>query len=487
MDERPNILVITSDQHHRGYISHTGHKVARTPSIDRLCREGMRFTNAYCAAPLCGPSRMSFLTSRTPSRNRVWENGQILSSAIPTFAHALGTAGYETLLFGRMDIRGVDQRHGFEHRPVAEHHSRHPGGPIPGDLGRDPRLKGANESFGKVGRGRSHRLYFDDGVTDGVVSFLQERGCQVGGRPFAAVVGLWLPHPPLIAPGNLIDGCLARMGDELPEPEDFANQPISVQRLRRKLKMMDPVPPARAKLGLAAYAALVEYLDTSIGRILTALEAAGLDKNTLVIYTSDHGEMALEHGLNGKSIFYEAAVTVPLVARLPGVIQPGSTAAAIANLMDIGPTLADFGGAAPMPNVDGRSLAPFMRGQPADAWRNETISEFVWEANRMPGAMIRADRYKLWTFHGDPDPVLFDLESDPGERHDLVRSAAHAGIRADLLARLQTRWAPEVIARESAIQEEDGDAITAWGRKIQPPHPDTPPALPREADDFELL
>ena len=117
MADRSNILVIMSDQHSKFHIGCYGDEVVRTPHMDRLAAEGIRFNNAYCAAPLCVPSRMAFMTSRTPTANRVWTNSHILSSAIPTWAHGMGAAGYETALIGRMHFIGSDQRHGFERRP----------------------------------------------------------------------------------------------------------------------------------------------------------------------------------------------------------------------------------------------------------------------------------------------------------------------------------------------------------------------------------
>jgi len=126
-DDRPNILLIMSDQHSKHVVGAYGNDIVRTPNVDRLSAEGMRFTGAYCAAPLCVPSRMSFLTARTPSRNRVWDNGHILSQSMPTWAHYLSIAGYRTSLIGRMHFRGTDQRHGFEERPIGEFWTDHPG------------------------------------------------------------------------------------------------------------------------------------------------------------------------------------------------------------------------------------------------------------------------------------------------------------------------------------------------------------------------
>ena len=126
-DETFNVLLIMSDQHSRYHLGCYGDPLVRTPHLDGLAQRGVRFDNAYCPSPLCVPSRMSFMTARRPSANRVWHNGHILSSAIPTWAHALGASGYETALIGRMHFVGPDQRHGFEVRPLGEYFALHPG------------------------------------------------------------------------------------------------------------------------------------------------------------------------------------------------------------------------------------------------------------------------------------------------------------------------------------------------------------------------
>ena len=131
--DRPNILVLMSDQHSKRQLGSYGDSLVRTPNLDRLASEGMLFENAYCPSPVCVPSRMSFMTGRTPTGNRVWTNQHALHSGIPTWAHALGIAGYETALIGRMHFVGPDQRHGFERRPLGEYMAVHPGAPMQGE------------------------------------------------------------------------------------------------------------------------------------------------------------------------------------------------------------------------------------------------------------------------------------------------------------------------------------------------------------------
>ena len=132
-EKRPNILVLMSDQHSKRQLGCYGDPLVRTPNLDRLAYEGMQFDNAYCPSPVCVPSRMSFMTGRTPTSNRVWTNQAVLNSGIPTWAHTLTNAGYETALIGRMHFVGPDQRHGFEKRPLGEYMAVHPGAPWEGE------------------------------------------------------------------------------------------------------------------------------------------------------------------------------------------------------------------------------------------------------------------------------------------------------------------------------------------------------------------
>ncbi|MCZ7647529.1 MAG: sulfatase-like hydrolase/transferase [Planctomycetota bacterium] len=488
--QRPNLLVLLSDQHNPRYLGCAGHPVVRTPNLDRLAREGMRFPHAYCPAPLCGPSRMSFVASRYPTSTGAWSNGHILSSGIPSWAHALGAAGYETALIGRMDFRGSDQRHGFELRPLGEYNARHPGAPLPGGP-IDKRYPSevdaaAREGGDHVGIGRTHRHLFDERVAEAACAFLKERAGG-GARPFAAVVGFVQPHPPLYAPRELFEYYRARVEPfEIP-PEELAAQPPSIAAHRRRRGFDPPLRPERLRLALAAYCALVEFVDALIGRVLEALDRAGLAENTLVLYTSDHGDMTGAHGMWAKSCYYEQSAGVPFLARLPGAIPAGRACPAFANLVDVGPTLIEFGGAEALPSADGRSLAPWLRGETPPGWLDETFSMFVDKKSGSPSAMVRRGKWKLWKYDDGTPASLFDLEADPGEIRDVAARPEHAGIRDELLRRLMARWDPARAAREHAEQNRNIEVLKAWGEAVKPEHPDTLPAPPPEVEELELL
>lgn len=476
-DPRPNVLVIMSDQHSKFHIGCYGDNLVRTPHMDRMAAEGMHFDNVYCASPICVPSRMAFMTARRPSANRVWTNHHILSSAIPTWAHAMGAAGYETALVGRMHFVGSDQRHGFERRPIGEYCAQHPGASWEGS----PRFR--KMPPGVSGQGRvsvEHSGYglctyqaYDDMVVDSAIEYLDEKARDPGNRPFAAVAGFVLPHCPYIAPTKeLFDYYYERVDVPQPTPEERRNAPEGIRKIKHIRDLENPLPEERIRVARAAYFAMCEYFDSLVGRMLQKLEETGLDRNTLVVYCSDHGEMAGEHGLWSKGNYYEASVSVPMIARLPGVIPAGSVNDAICNLMDIGPTLVDMAGSDPMPATDGRSMWPLWRGEPIPDWTDETFSEHHWEFFEAPSRMIRKGPWKLYQCNESTPPALFNLDDDPEELNDLGQDPRYGDIRETLMKRLYDGWDPAHVREEMANLDRDMRLISSWGKAVQPVHED---------------
>ena len=468
----PNILFILSDQHSKYHLGCYGDPVVRTPHLDRLAGEGMRFTNAYTASPLCVPARMAFMTGRRPSANEAWLNEHILSSALPTWAHAVGAAGYETALIGRMHFVGPDQRHGFERRPIGEY-AMYPGAArqgapmfktIPASTSGQTR-----ESVEIAGHGRTTYQSFDDRVADAACAYLEEQA-QGRGRPFAAVAGFLLPHCPFFAPRDLYDYYYDRV--DVPQP-DPSGEPAAVTNFKKHRGIAEPLPEERIRVARAAYFGLCEYFDRKVGQLLDTLDQTGLSDNTLVIYASDHGEMAGEHGCWWKSNYYEGSVGVPLIARLPGVVPAGVESTAICNLLDWAPTAVEVAGGTPMPALDGHSLWSEMRGRPDDSRPDVTFSELGPTRGDPPSRMIRRGPWKLYAYHGDTPPALFNLEDDPGEWNDLAGDEACGAVRQELLGQLYEGWDPERVARRSAELMRDAEVLVAWGEAVQPVHEDT--------------
>jgi len=469
--DRPNILAITTDQHSKHVTGCYGCDTVRTPNIDRLAASGMRFDNAYCPAPLCVPSRMSFMTGRRPRDNRVWHNGNILHSAIPTWPHVLGADGYETSLIGRMHFMGPDQRHGFENHPIGEYFAGYPGtspdvweGDLSGTSGQ------SRVAVERAGTGPTPYQWADERVTDRAVEYLRDRAETDRDRPFAAVVSYLLPHCPFIAPEELFEYYYDRVS--VPTPDE--DQPESVRRFRANRGIADPpLDEERVRVARAAYFALCERIDALIGRVIDCLDETGLADETLVVYYSDHGEMAGEHGCWWKSNFHEGSVGVPLVMRLPGRTSPDSSSEAVVNLTDLAPTFTDVAGAEFDTPVTGRSLVPILEGDRPDDWTDETYSEFVDMTGMGPARMVRSGRWKLWDYPAeDVPPALFDLESDPDELNDLGTDPEYADVREDLLEKLYADWDPETTAREASAEHDNYLTLAARAKAVDPDSPD---------------
>ena len=380
---RPNFVIIMSDQHNARIMGCAGDPVVRTPNLDRLARSGVRFTGAYCAAPLCNPSRTAFLTSLVPSDTGVWTNAGVLSPHVPTFLHALALAGYETVLCGRMHLR-PDQDAGFERYLVGEVGSgkRPAGGLFEGKI--PPETVGQKYlTMSAVGPGRSAYIAYDDDVTRRAVEFITARTARAPERPLCLIVGLLLPHCPYICPKELFEEYMDRV--TLPEvPPGYEKGLHPALRRWRATRGVEKITPEQARKARAAYCGLVTYMDARIGEVLGALDAAGMSENTVVAYLSDHGEMAGEHGMWWKDSFYEGACGVPMIWRIPGRAQleppagapAGSEVHSVVSLVDVGPTLLDLAGAGPLPHVRGRSLRPFLEsGEAPSGWPDEAFAE----------------------------------------------------------------------------------------------------------------
>jgi len=248
MPDRPNFLVIMSDQHHAGIMGCAGDPVAHTPALDRLAADGVRFTNTYCPFPLCGPSRMAFMTCRHPYDIESWTNETQLGSDFPTFAHGLLAAGYETVLSGRMHFVGHDQRHGFARRllgDVPESAYIAAGWKLQRVLGELVDTPGmALAGIVKSGPGRTGYHAYDEVVTRTTVEWLRERGRQQAAPPFLLTVGYAAPHCPLVAPPE----DFARFADRITAADlpavDLEQHPIIADQ--RRQWGVDPLPPVEA-------------------------------------------------------------------------------------------------------------------------------------------------------------------------------------------------------------------------------------------------
>lgn len=463
-----NLLFLFSDQHAQRVAGCYGDPVVQTPSLDRLAARGMRYDNAYCPSPICTPSRASMLTACHPHRQQCWTNDDMLASDMPTWLHALGAAGHLPELIGRLHAIGPDQLHGYVSREVGEHSPNWAGVPQH-DMGP---LAGANnptaESLQAVGAGQSAYEVKDRDVTEAAIAALDRHAAD--GTPFAMTVGLMLPHAPYVAARKWIGHYLDRVESPAIPREAGAHPWIEWWRGHRGV---DAMSERQTRLARAAYWGLVSTLDEMIGRILDRLEALGLSEDTLVVYSSDHGDHVGERDLWWKHTFYEESVKVPMILSLPGVVPEGGVSQDVVSLVDLAQTMVEAMGGTPLPEADGRSF--WARATGGDVpWDDRVFSEYCYDAvpdwtggETVEARMVRDKRYKLIHYAGHP-PLLFDLETDPEERRNLADDPEHVETRLRLKAMVLDGWNPDEIRRTMAMRRARKDVIAAWAAKTSP-------------------
>ncbi|RYH07835.1 sulfatase-like hydrolase/transferase [Tropicimonas sp. IMCC6043] len=482
MERRPNILFLFSDQHARSVCGAYGDTLGVSPNLDALARSGVTFTNAYCPSPICTPSRMSLLTGRWPFEQRCWTLEDVLSSGLPTYAHSLGAAGYKTVSVGRMHSIGPDQHHGFSERLVGDCGPNWLGverqklGPLLGAQGPSgPGPNGLARSLAFSGKGQSGYEVVDDATTEATCERLADLGrARAAGddTPFCMVAGFILPHCPFVARPEDHDLFAGRVPPpRIPSPEPGAEHPwLRKWRSEAHTENASATDVDRAR---TAYWGLVHALDTKIGRILRALDSAGLRENTLIIYASDHGEHAGERGLWWKNTMHEASVGVPLIMSWPGNLPANTRCDRVCNLIDAGATMIEAAGAQELPRSRARSLLGVAR-DPGAAWMDETYSEYVtdlsspWTGSEATTQrMVRAGRWKYVHVEGYR-PILFDLAADPDEQTDLGDSDAHSAIRESLSEKVMDGWDARAIRREVDLQSKEKAIFRDWGARTKP-------------------
>lgn len=340
---QPNILLIMADQLAPQFTGTYGHKVVKTPHLDALAARGRRFDAAYCNSPLCAPSRASFMTGQPISRIGTWDNAAEFPAGIPTFAHGLNRLGYTTCLSGKMHFVGPDQLHGFQERITTDIY--------PSDFAWTPdwtrnevRIDKWYHNMSTVKESGTAMATFQIDYDD-EVAFAARRRLFDFARdettPWCMVASFIHPHDPYVARPEWWD-LYEDSEIDLPTHPDPAEDPMS-ERLRDGIEASDtPLTEAEVVRARRAYYANVSYFDSKIGVLIQALDEIGQMENTIVIVTSDHGDMLGERGLWYKMSFFEHSARVPLVVAGPGVVA--GTSSAPCSLMDLAPTMLDLAG-----------------------------------------------------------------------------------------------------------------------------------------------
>ncbi len=486
MSESPNLLYIHSDQHSPFVAGCCGDTLVRTPHLDALAAEGVLLENAYCPSPICVPSRMSMLSGRHPFENRVWTNSHILSSAIPTLAHAMGAAGYRPVLIGRMHALGPDQLHGYAERLVGDHGSNHLGGDGGTDRGDLQGCAGpARVSLTNSGPGQSSYQVHDEDVTAAAVDYLNRIGVKrrsgVDRSPFSISVGFMLPHQPFVARREDYELYEGRMTmPRTPEPFRDDLHP-HIARWRQATGTVE-VPDEEVLRARTAYWGLVTRMDAMIGEILEALRRNDLAGNTLILYTSDHGEQVGEHGLWWKQTFYEDSVKVPAILSWPGGLPQGGRCDRVVS--SLGPKRDHARG------PRGPAATPFQGTQhagaaarPRGSLGRRRLLGVLPRRRRVRGSVCRARGVPAHDPPGGMEAQLLPRHALPAVQpaRRPARNASPQGIedraadpgcgeiRDELLNRVLLDWDPEWVMARMAALREDQKILGAWARQVKPP------------------
>jgi choline-sulfatase len=455
--ERPNILLIMSDEHNPAMTGAYGHPLVQTPHLDRLAQEGLLFENAYCNSPMCVPSRMSFLTGRFASDVNVFDNGSPLPSEVPTFAHYLEAAGYETVLCGRMHMIGPDRLHGFGKRLYDDKTAWMSLEQKPNRIPSSRR--GSNSHVTDCGPGPARWLDYDRTVADLSERFLTSKANSQQDKPWLLVSSFMYPHFPLWTPHRYFDRypldqiVLPDLGNE-----SFERQHPVIQHLRYFFRNQETLDEETLRTALASYYALVTLTDEHIGRLLRVVDQSHLHDNTVVIYLSDHGEMAGEHGIWQKQCFYEGSVRVPLMVKGPGLVK-GQRIRETVSLVDILPTLLDLAHT-PIPGgLRGESLTDFLTGQGGPD--RTAYSEYHAQGMLNGGYMLKEGRFK-YNYYVGARPQLFDLITDPKEFVDLAQDPHFEESRQQLHRSLVRLIDPEEVDRRAKDNQQKTGMARAY-------------------------
>ncbi len=438
--ERPNILLVMADQLAAAALPAYGNQIVQAPAISGLADTGVVFGNAYCNFPICAPSRFSMLSGRLASHIGAFDNAAEFPAEIPTLAHYLRLAGYRTCAAGKMHFIGADQLHGFEERITTDIY--------PADFGWTPDWKKPGKRLDwfhnlvnvvEAGPcGRSLQIDFDDEVAFCATRRLFDYARDGDQRPFFMLVSFSHPHDPYAIPREYWDRY---------EPDDIdmpAVAPLAPDDMdphsRRLWENYDrgelPITETHVRNARHAYYGAISYLDDRIGELLRVLDTAGQRDDTIVIVTSDHGDMLGERGMWFKMSFFEGACRVPLIVHAPERFGPRRVAGNV-SLVDLLPTVLDLAGAGGAPS-DGASLVPLMRGD-ADGWPDTVLGEYLAEGAVAPIFMVRRGQYKYIACETDP-PQLYDLSADPRELANLAGTPGHAEPEKSLAKIVATRW-----------------------------------------------
>jgi len=437
--EKPNVLFLICDDLNCD-LGCYGHPLVKSPNIDRLAKRGVRFQQAYCQFPLCGPSRASFMTGLYPDQTLVRRNAIYIREHIPnvnTLPQMFRDNGYFATRIGKIFHYGVPRNigSGGHDDPYSWNQTINPRGR---DVDDEPLIFSLRP--GQFGGTLSWLAAdgTDEEQTDGIAAAHATRLLKQyaqSKQPFFLAVGLFRPHTPYVAPKKYFEMYPTDKIVVPTVPEGYLDTiPKPARQAITRKKDQVNLPDDLARQAIQAYYASITFADAQLGHILDTLEETALDKNTIVLFTSDHGYHMGEHGHYQKTTLFENAARVPLIIAAPGMKASGASTATLAEMVDFYPTLAELCGLEAPKFLSGVSLASVLN-DPTVKPRTSAFTQFA------SGYSIRTDRYRYthWGDEGADGLELYDHKTDPAEMHNLADSDDHEDLIKKLSDMLKTR------------------------------------------------
>ncbi|MEZ6133415.1 MAG: sulfatase-like hydrolase/transferase [Pirellulaceae bacterium] len=445
MNKRPNILWYCTDQQRFDTIGALGNPHVVTPTIDRLVRTGVSFTHTYCQSPICTPSRSSFMTGLYPSKVHNTRNGNAsFPTTYPLVTKLIADSGYNCGLVGKFHLQSAGHRTEprlddgfsywrFSHAPRDDWQEGHHYADWVRARGGDLR------AMQRSGSGVASEYHQTTWASDCALEFIDRQ--STSDAPWLLNINIYDPHPPFEPPRNYAE----RFDPNAMPGPHFRESDLVHQRKLASLDFQDEIrTPAEhdAHLKQAMYYAMIAQIDDQLARILDFLEQTRQRENTVVIFTSDHGEALGDHGLMYKGCrFYEGLVRVPLIFQGPKQFLQNLQSDALVEMLDLTSTLLDLADIDQPEHVQGKSLLPMLRGQQASDHHRDFVRSEYFDAldphftggTGTFGTMHRTARYKLNLYHNKGLGELYDLQEDPWEFNDLWDSPAHQSIKHQLI------------------------------------------------------
>jgi len=439
--KKPNILFIMSDDHAAHAISCYGSKINKTPQIDRLARDGIRFDNCFCTNGICAPSRATILTGKYSHKNGLIDNKVTFDGSQQTLPKLLKPAGYQTAMIGKWHLK--TEPTGFDYYKVVPDQGRY-FNPVFQEKGNWPNTI-------------EEKGYATDIITDETIKYIRSADPE---KPFFVMCHHKAPHRPWRPDPKHWELFKDR---EIPEPptlfDTYEGKAEAVKNaemtLEHHMHPMDtggiPPPPElkgkdlvrwRYQQFMRNYLACIASIDDNIGRILDFLKGNGLEDNTIVVYTSDQGFFLGDHGWFDKRLMYEESLRMPLIIRYPEEIPKEQVSKDIVLNIDFAPTFLDFAGADIPGDIQGESFRKITRGRTPGNWRQAMYYHYYeYPSWHMVDAHygIRTQRYKLIHYYGYTDEwEFFDLKDDPLEMDNRYKHPEYQSTIADLKKQMYT-------------------------------------------------